>query len=143
MARLFSRELTEEGIEACNADAAHLERAKLLTGKVVLLAKDTPEGNDVQVAYTFDQGKCTGYDFDEQKAPSALRDTPFTPIKDGIARISAAYDTFVKLDKGEIEPADALNSPDYKIEGNMMMLLPLMQAVTSWTDKVRELPKEY
>ena len=45
--------------------------------------------------------------------------------------------------RGDIDPAGALNSPDYKIDGNMIMLLPLMQAVNSWTEKVREIEKTY
>ena len=143
MARMFTREAVEEGIKVCNEDAEHLERAKLLSGVVVLRALDTPDGKDVSVTYTFDQGRCVDYDFREEPAPSSLREEPFVPMQDGLARITASYATFVALDKGEIEPADALNSPDYKIEGNMMMLLPLMQAVNSWTEKVRALPKEY
>ena len=143
MARMFTREAVEEGIKVCNEDAAHLERAKLLSGIVVLRAYDTPDGKDVAVTYTFEQGRCVDYDFQEADAPSVLREDPFVPMKDGLARITASYATFVALDKGEMDPADALNSPDYKIEGNMMMLLPLMQAVNSWTEKVRELPKTY
>jgi putative sterol carrier protein len=143
MARFFSRELTEQSIEICNADAEHLERAKLLNGKVILRATDTPDGKDISVTYTFEKGRCTGYDFEEEAAPSTLRDRPFVPLKDGLARVSASYETFVKLDKGELEPADALNSNDYKVEGNMVMLMPLMQAVDSWTRKVREIPKDY
>ncbi len=143
MARFFSRELTDESIDYCNADAAHLERAKLLTGKVILRALDAPESKDITVTYTFDKGRCTHYDFVEEDAPASSRDTPFKPLIDGLARISASYETFVKLDKGELDPAAALNSSDYKIEGNMLMLMPLMQAVTSWSQKVREVPKEY
>jgi putative sterol carrier protein len=143
MARMFTRELIDESIEACNNDAAHLERAKLLTGKVILRALDAPGGTDVSVTYTFAAGKCSGYDFVEEPSPASFRDKPFKAMIDGLTRITAGYGTFVKLDKGEIEPAAALNSPDYKVEGNMVMLMPLMQAVTSWTEKVRAIPKEY
>ena len=143
MARLFTKALIDESIEACNGDAGHLERAKLLTGKVILRAFEAPGSKDISVSYTFDKGRCTGYELVEENAPASFRGAPFTPMKDGLARISANYETFVKLDKGEIEPAAALNSPDYKIEGNMLMLMPLMQAVTSWTEKVRAINKEY
>ncbi|MCC6746110.1 MAG: hypothetical protein IT371_00540 [Deltaproteobacteria bacterium] len=143
MARMFTREAITEGLEACNTDPAHLERAKLMSGTVVLRALDTPDGKDVLVTYTFDKGRCTKWVFEEEPAPSALRNRPFVPMKDGLARVTAAYQTFVKLDKGEMEPADAMNSPDYKIEANMMMILPLMQAVDSWNRKIRSIPKEY
>ena len=143
MARFFTRELTEQSIDFCNADAAHLERAKLLNGKMILCALDTPDKQDVFVTYTFKAGRCIEFKYETEAAPSALRKRPFVPFKDGVARVTASYTTFAKLDKGELEPADAMNSKDYKIEGNMIMLMPLMQAVDSWTKKVREIPKEY
>lgn len=143
MARLFTRELTEKGIAACNGDAAHLERAKLLSGVIILRALDTPDGTDVQISYTFDKGRCIGHAFAEEPAPAAFRDRRFVPLKDGVARATAAYTTWVRLDKGEIEPADALESPDYRIEANMLLLMPLLQSVNSWTAKVRALAKEY
>jgi hypothetical protein len=145
MARFFTRELTEQSIDFCNADAAHLERAKLLNGKVILCALDAPDAQDVSITYTFKAGRCVDFLYEAEAAPSSLRQRPFVPLKDGLARVTASYATFVKLDKGEIEPAEALNSKSdsYKIEGNMIMLMPLMQAVDSWTKKVREIPKQY
>ncbi len=143
MARFFTRELIEESIDACNADQQHLERAKLLNGKVILLATDTPDGKDVHVTYNFKAGSCSGYELEEEAAPSSLRDRAFVPLKDGLVRVVASYDTFGKLDRGELEPAEAMNNKEYKIEGNMIMLMPLMQAVDSWTKKVREIAKEY
>ena len=143
MARFFSRDLAEESIEFCNADAAHLERAKLLNGKVILCALDTPDKQDVYVTYTFKAGRCIEFQYESEPAPSSLRDRPFVPMKDGIARVTANYQTFVKLDKEEMEPADTLDSPDYKIEGSMLMIMPLMQAVDSWNRAVRKIPKEY
>lgn len=143
MARYFSREGIEQSIEKCNADAAHLERAKLLTGKFVLRVLDTPDSKDLVVTYTFDKGRCVDWKYEEAPAPSRLRQRPFRPMVDGLARVTARYDTFVKLDKGEMEPPDALKSPDYQIDGNTLMLMPLMQAVDSWNRKVREIPKEY
>ncbi|MBW2733686.1 MAG: hypothetical protein JRH20_14965 [Deltaproteobacteria bacterium] len=143
MARIFSREFTEEVIAACNADLELLAQAKLLSGDMVFLASDTPDSKDVQVRYHFDAGRCTTYDFVEEAAPSALREQSFHAPVDGLARVSAPYKIFVELDKGVMEPADALNSPDYAIEGNKMLLLPLMQAVMAFTEKVRGLPKTY
>jgi hypothetical protein len=143
MARYFSREAVQQAIDAINADAAHLEAAKLLTGKLALRALDTPDGKDVLVTYTFSAGRCVDWVYEDAPAPSPLRTRPFKPMKDGIARVTARYATFVKLDRGEMEPADAINSPDYQIEGSMLMIMPLMQAVDSWNRKVRSLPKEY
>jgi hypothetical protein len=144
MARYFSREGTAESIEACNSDKEHLERAKLLTGKFVLRVYDTPDGKDLICTYTFEKGRCTDWKYEDGPAPSkAIRERKFRPMVDGLGRVTAKYATFVKLDKGEMEPADVLKSPDYQLEGNTIMLMPLMQAIDSWNRKVRSIPKEY
>jgi hypothetical protein len=143
MARMFTRELTEEVVTICNGDAEHLDKAKLLNGAFVLVAHDTPDSTDVCLLYKFTNGHIDSYEFEEEDAPSSFRDRTFRPMVDGLARVSASYETFVKLDKGEIEVADALSSSDYKIDGNMMMLMPLMQAMESFSGKVRALAKEY
>lgn len=143
MARYFSREAVEQSQEIINNDAAHLEAAKLLTGKVALRVIDDPEGNDILVTFEFEKGRIVDFVYESEAAPSSLRDRPFTPMKDGIARVTANYSTFVKLDKGEMEPSDTIDSPDYKIEGSMLMIMPLMQSIDSWNRTVRNIPKEY
>jgi len=143
MARYFSREGTAESIDILNADREHLERAKLLTGRFVIRVLDTPDRKDLIITYSFDKGRCTDFRYEEESSPSKLRERPFKPIVDGLARVTASYQTYVKLDRGEMEPADALQSPDYKIEGNMLMIMPLLQAVDSFNREVRSIPKEY
>jgi hypothetical protein len=144
MARYLSRDGIAESIEQINADRGHLERAKLLSGKFMLRVLDTPDAKDLLLTYNFDKGRCVDWSYEEAAAPSKnLRERRFRPMVDGLARVTATYATFVKLDKGEMEPADALSSPDYKLEGNTIMLMPLMQAVDSWNRKVRSIPKEY
>ena len=143
MARYFSREGVEEGVQVINNDPEHLKLAVNLTGVVVLCALDDPDGKDVMVTYTFDKGACTDWVYESGDAPSALRARSFKPMKDGIARVTANYATFVKLDTGEMKPADTLDSPDYKIEGSMLMIMPLMQAMDSWNRTVRGIEKTY
>jgi hypothetical protein len=143
MHRYFTREAIAESIEQINSDPQHLEAAKLLTGKFMLRVLDTPDGKDLIVTYTFAKGRCTDWKYEEAPAPSALRTKAFKPMVEGLARVTAKYSTFVKLDKGEMDPADAMKSPDYSIEGPMLMLMPLMQAVDSWNRRVRAIPKTY
>jgi hypothetical protein len=143
MARYFSREGAEESIGIINNNAQHLEAAKLLTGKVALRALDTPDGKDVLVTYTFDKGRIVDYVYEAEPAPSKLRDRPFKPMVDGLVRVTANYSTFVKLDTGEMETADTVDSPDYTIEANMLLVMPLMQSFDSWNRVVRGIDKEY
>lgn len=143
MARYFTKQSVEESVALLNSDPEHLELATLLTGTIVLRALDDSAGNDVMITYNWDKGRIKDWTLEAEAAPSSLRDRPFAPIKDGIARITANYQTFVKLDRQEMEPEDTLDSPDYKIEGHKLMILPLMQAVTSWNRVVRSMAKEY
>ena len=143
MARYFSREGVEESVQVINNDPTHLRKAVNLTGVMVLRVLDDPDGKDLCVTYTFDKGRCTDWVYEAEPAPSSLRDRPFAPMKDGITRVTAGYATFVKLDTGEMTPADAIDSPDYKIEGSMLMILPLLQAVDSWNRTVRAIEKTY
>ena len=143
MARYFSRQGVEESLEVINNNAEHLEAARNLTGVVALRALDDPDGNDVLVTYTFDRGRIVDFVYEAEKAPSSLRDRPFKPMVDGLVRVSANYATFVKLDTGEMETADTVDSPDYNIEGNMLMVLPLLQSFDSWNRVVRGIDKEY
>lgn len=144
MARFWSKESVQETIDVMNQDQEHLKLAKNLSGKVVIRVLDDPDGNDIYAGFAFKNGKCVDWTYEAEPAPARkLRDRPFKPLVDGLARVTANYQTFVKLDKGEMETADTVDSPDYKIEGNMVMLMPMMQAVDSWNRKARSVPKEY
>jgi hypothetical protein len=143
MARYFSREGVEEAIPIINAHEEHLKLAKNLSGIVMLRALDDPEGMDVLVTYTFEQGRITAHEYEAEAAPSSLRTRPFKPMVDGLVRLSAHYDTFVKLDTGEMAPSDTVDSPDYDIEGSMLMIMPLMQSFDSWNRVVRGIDKDY
>jgi putative sterol carrier protein len=43
-----------------------------------------------------------------------------------MARATATYDVWVRMDKGEMGAAEALASPDYQIEGSMMQIMSNM-----------------
>jgi hypothetical protein len=143
MARYFSREGVEQSIPIVNGSAQHLELAANLSGVVMLRALDTPDNKDVLVTYTFDKGRIVDHRYEAEDAPSRLRDRPFRPMVDGLVRVTANYQTFVKLDRGEMNTADTVDSPDYNIEGNKLLILPLMQSFDSWNRVVRTIEKEY
>jgi hypothetical protein len=143
MARYFSREGVEQAVPIINENSEHLKLATNLSGVVMLRALDDPNGKDVLVTYTFDKGRIVDFVYEAEDAPSGLRGRPFRPMVDGLVRVTANYDTFVKLDKGQITVADTVDSPDYNIEGNKLMVLPLMQAFDSWNRVVRTIEKEY
>jgi len=143
MARFWSKESVQQTIDVMNVDKEHLALAKNLSGKMLIRVLDDPDGMDIVACFTFERGRCVDWTYEAEPAPSGLRDRPFRPMVDGLARVTANYATFAKLDKGEMEVPDTVNSKDYKIEGNMLMLMPYMQAVDSWNRRARSVPKEY
>ena len=143
MERFWSEASVRETVDALNVDREHLELAANLSGTMVIRVLDDPDGQDIHACFRFDKGRCVDWTYEAAPAPSALRERPFKPMVDGLARVTANYDTFVKLDRGEIEVPDTVDSPDYSIEGNMLMLMPYMQAVDSWNRRARAVPKRY
>jgi hypothetical protein len=143
MARFWSEASVKQTIDTLNDDQEHLALAQNLSGKVVIRVLDDPEGQDICAHFTFEKGTCVDWTYETEPAPSSLRDRAFKPMVDGLARITANYETYVKLDKGEMETPDTVDSPDYNIEGHKLMLMPYMQAVDSWNRKARAVPKEY
>jgi hypothetical protein len=53
------------------------------------------------------------------------------------------YEKAARLNRGEITVQRALSSPDYKIEGNMSLIMAMMKAFQAWNLIASEIPVEY
>lgn len=53
------------------------------------------------------------------------------------------YDKAARLNRGEITVQRALSSPDYKIEGNMSLVMAMMKSFQAWNLVASEIPVEY
>lgn len=121
--RYWTPAFIERFVAALNRDSAFQRTAGAFTDTIVLRCFDTPDGEDVSAAYTFDDGRVVDVDLWIDAAPSeAMRADPF----DGgevLARATAPYNVWTRLDKGEMGVMQALASPDYRIEGPRLKIM--------------------
>ncbi len=140
--RYFTTEFTDVFLEAINKDAVFQKAARSMRETIALRGTDTPDKKDVEVRYRVHDGRIELLSFEEQDAPGPLRTTKF--VKGSmLARTTAPYDFWVKLDKGEVGVIDVIMSPDYKLEGPKLKVLRYIRAFTRMGDVAAELPKRY
>mgnify|MGYP006267604905 CR=1 FL=1 len=121
--RYWTPAFVERFVEALNTDPDFQRSAGAFANTIILRCLDTPDGEDVSAAYTFDDGQVVDVNLWIDDAPSeAMRDDPFDS-SEALARATASYDTWTKLDKGEIGVMQALSSPDYTIEGSTIKIM--------------------
>lgn len=121
--RYWTPAFIERFVAALNNDADFQRTAGSFSKTIELRCLDTPDGDDVTAAYTFDDGKVVDVDLWIDDAPSEqMRNTPLDR-NEAMARATAPYDVWVKVDTGEMGVAQALTSPQYTIEGSMMKIM--------------------
>jgi putative sterol carrier protein len=121
--RYWTPEFVQRFVEALNNDADFQRTAGSFSNTIELRCLDTPDGEDVNAAYTFDDGTVVDVDLWIDDAPSEqMRNTPLDR-SEAMARATAPYDVWVKVDTGEMGVAQALTSPDYSIEGSMVRIM--------------------
>lgn len=120
--RLWSRTLADVLIAAINGDDKMKSLARKLEETIQLRCLDTPDGTDVAARYGFVGGQAKLVEWVEEPAPAAFRSDTFDK-KTLLARTTAPYSIWVKLDKGEMGVIDAILSPHYKFEGAKLKVL--------------------
>ena len=128
-------------VKALNDDPGFEATAGFFTDTIILRCFDTPDGHDVEAAYAFEDGQVIDVELWMDEAPCReMRNEPFD--KDSaLARATATYVVWTKLDRGEMSVLEALTSPNYKIEGPKLKILAhldifnRMNAVAAAVDK--------
>lgn len=120
--RLWTRVLADELVRLINNDDKMLKFAGKLEDTIQLRCFDTPDGTDVAARYAFNGGKAELLEWLEEPAPAPFRDDTFDK-KNLLARTSAPYSIWVKLDTGEMGVIDAILSPHYKFEGAKLKVI--------------------
>lgn len=122
------------------ADPAFQKAARKLDTVVVLRCTGTPDGKDMASTYTLRHGKIDVDVFIDDSPSSEMRAAPFG--KPMLARTTASYEVWTKLDKGEMSVLGAIASPDYHLEGGKFAVMRnigmfnAMSAVSAKTPKV-------
>lgn len=124
--RYWTPEFVERFVESLNSDEEFQDTAGTFSKTVELRCLDTPDGEDVSATYTFEDGKVVDVDLWIDDAPSDEMREESIDKNAVMARATADYDVWVRMDKGEMGAAEALASPDYQIEGSMMQIMSNM-----------------
>ena len=131
MIKYYTQAWQDECARRIDADANFAEEAKKLNGTFVFRVYDGPDGKDRTMHWTFKQGKLVERTYEAQPAPwQALREQPLNPA--WMMRGTCPFPMMAALNKGEMTPMRALASPQYKLEGNKMVLMQLMKPMSAW-----------
>lgn len=141
--RYWTPEFVERFVEALNTDSDFQRSAGSFTNTIILRCFDTPDGEDISAAYAFDDGQVVDVDLWIDDAPSEeMREDPFDS-REALARATASYDTWTKLDKGEIGVMQALSSPDYSIEGSTIKIMSNISVFRGMNTVAAQVDKTY
>ena len=139
----WTPEFVEAFVEAMNDDAAFQKAAGSFTNTIIFRCLDHPTGEDIEAAYTFEDGQVTDVElWMEDAGDPDFRDDPFDKTA-ALARATAPYRVWVQLDKGEMTPLGALTSPDYQIEGPKLKIMSNMGVLNGMGDVASRIDKTY
>lgn len=141
--RYWSTEYIEAFVEAINENTAFQKTASSFSDIIILRCYDTPDGQDIEAAYTFEDGEIVDVDLWLDEAPSAeLRDEPFDKSI-ALARATATYELWAKLDRGEMSVLQALASPEYEIEGSKLKIMSNIGIFNGMNEVAASVDKTY
>ncbi|MEZ4451127.1 MAG: hypothetical protein R3B09_16735 [Nannocystaceae bacterium] len=127
---------------AFNTHEKFQRAARSFSETLILRCLDTPDGDDCTATFTFEAGRCVRHAFQRERAPSSLRRAPFDK-QAAMARSTAPYALWVRLDRGEMSVPQALISPEYNVEGSKLKIMRHVGVLTSMNAVVASLAKSY
>lgn len=140
--RYWTTAFTEVYLKAMNANPAFQKAAAKMDETIVLRCLDDPDGLDKVVAYRIHDGRIDVVDEREGKAPSPIRHEPFDGSR-FLARTTAPYAFWKRLDAKEIGVLHVITSPDYRLEGPKLKVLRHLKVFTMMGDVASDMPKRY
>ncbi len=141
--QFWTPEFIEAFVEAMNEDPDFQKAAGSFSDTIVFRCLDHPNGEDIEAAYAFEDGAVTGVElWVEDAGDPDFRDDPFNKAA-ALARATAPYRVWVKLDKGEMTPLAALTSPDYTVEGPKLKIMASMGVLNAMGAVSKDVEKTY
>ena len=140
--KYYSAEWIEAVKQKSNVDTLYLMKARDLDFVIENLVTDCPGGVDLRVRWELKKGKILSVKREESPAPSAWRQTPWD-AKEAFVKGTASYDTYAKFHKKELEALDSMVRGIYRVEADMMKLMPKMNAITAFTELIASVPCEF
>jgi len=127
---------------AFNSSERFQRAARSFSETMILRCLDDPEGRDCVAHFIFERGRCTSHRFVTADAGGHLRDAPFNK-KAAMIRSTAPYELWVRLDRGELNVAQALVSPSYNVEGSKLKIMRYVSVLTAMNAVVAGVEKTY
>ncbi|MBK8263365.1 MAG: hypothetical protein IPK80_18720 [Nannocystis sp.] len=140
--RYWTREFVDALAEALGRSDRFQRAASGFSEALILRCLDTPDRQDCAATFIFERGRLVRHSYEAYDAPSRLRGQPFDN-KSALARSTAPYGLWVRLDRGEISVPQALLSPDYDIQGSKLKIMRYVGVLTAMNAVVAALPKTY
>jgi hypothetical protein len=137
-----TRAFAERFVDQLNQDAGFQQAARRFRDAFVIRILDRPDGMDVTCTYRIDRGRASLEDFREAPSPAPFRGEPFDK-KRALARSTAPYAVWVRLDRGDMSPVAALASPEYTIEGSKLKIMAQIGVVNALNAVAGRTPKRY
>lgn len=128
--------------EKANQDKKYLKKTKDITLVMQNRVLDAPGNVDKILTYTFERGKILSATLEEKLAPSDLRKIHFDGTK-VFMRTTGPYEAYVKLNKKELMPMEAIAQGLYKFEGDIMKIQAKTPGLTRFTDICAAIACEY
>ncbi len=141
--RYWTPAFIEAFVEAMNDDEDFMQTTGSFTNTIVLRCLDGPDGQDIEAAYRFEEGAVVDVELWMEEAPCReLRDDPFDKSA-ALARATATYDIWKRLDRGEIGVVQAIASPEYDVEGNKLKILTHIGILNGMNEVAARVEKTY
>lgn len=142
--RYYSKEWVEQCVQKANSDEAYLKKAAKFNVKTWTVITDDPDGNDVSVKWTYENGKVANYVYETAPAPSEFRiGNPNWDESVSLFRTQASYETWGKIQRREVSVMASMNARMYVTEGDMMKVLQVLSYITAFADVMSTVPCEY
>jgi hypothetical protein len=140
--RYWTPAFIEAFVERLNEDPGFQHHARRFSSKIVLQCLDTPDGRDIRATYDIDAGYVS-VDVVDEDAPSAVVRNGRFDSRSALARATAPYDVWRRVDDGSLSILGAMASPEYRIEGSRMRIMLHLSIFDAQGQVASAMPKRY
>ena len=140
--RYWTPAFIEAFVEQLNEDQDFQRHARRFSDTIVFQCLDTPDGRDLRATYEIDAGYVTVEVIDEEAPSAVVRNGQFDS-RSGLARATAPYDVWRRVDDGTLSIMGAMASPDYRIEGSRMKIMLNLSVLDALGKVASGMPKRY
>jgi len=135
----WSRAFIDQFVDQMNHDPSFQKTVAEFSNTVVFRCFDRPDGKDVVAAYHFDEGY-VNVEITEVGSTGEIREVAFDS-RSALARASAPYTVWAKLDRGKMTVVGALASPEYVIDGprfKIMLNIAVFKAMSTLSSRIEK-----